>query len=1009
MCFTSTGFTQLQQQYLFTHIGTRRGLAADETSEVQQDDRGFIWVGTSNGLQRYDGRRFLSFRHTAGDPSSIPDDEVLAVKLHNNNRLWLLCGENQVGYFNVIDNRFHEAVVKLPADVLKKYKGKLIIEANGNILLLLDGYGVVTYNEKQNEFSAANNRFQLPQNWKPSALFADSDANCWIGCDSGLVKFNSKLNRLSYRGHLEEQDAVIKALEKYRNISLSYQDKAGRYWFVVWPAGSIMPQLYSYDINTRQLNNWSARINSMLKGSRYDILGIKEQRDGTLWIMGNNLFARFNSSNSTFELIQNNLPGEFSIRYDMVQSVYEDRENSLWACTNSGMYRFNPAAQVFYTFNNKRVDDRVAYNSDVSDIIQTRTGEIMIATLGDDLFAYNNDLEPLVSDAVSKFRQLHKRNLLCIHQSVSNDIWVADADGGLSIYSNTGRRAETFIQPLFEGSNVVQIAEDKQGNLWLGSSRGHLVKWDISKKQFALVRKFNANIQRLYIDRMNDLWVGTSASGLYRMNTADNSVKANYTSQGKEGKTLLGIGANDIIQYNDSIYIIASGGLNVLNIHSNSFTYFSKENGMLTNSVENIVKDRKGYVWITSKLGLCSINIEKQIVTFYDERDGIHTNAFLAGSACLLNDGRIAVGTTHDVLIFDPVLASQNTSQQPPNVTISGFAVMNKWQPMDSINKLPFIELKPDQNSVTIEVSTLSYQTIYGFFYMLEGLDKDWNLSPQQNQITYNYLPPGTYTFKVICKNGDGVSSKQVAELKIKVKPVFWKTWWFFSLVLTALVVLVYWFDKERMKRKEGLQKIRSDIADNLHNEVNTALNNINILSEMARIKADTEPQKSKEYIEQIHTKSHNMIIAMDDMLWSLSPQNDNMQKTVERMREYIDSLKNRHAVQIDIAVEKKVEQQELNMKLRHEAFLLFKEGIKSLVKAGTRKCSIHIDTGKNVLQFVMQFENAGCDMQQLNNLLHRQDLEANMKSINASFNVQVHKTNSVFTLLIPVGNESIL
>ena len=197
---------------------------------------------------------------------------------------------------------------------------------------------------------------------------------------------------------------------------------------------------------------------------------------------------------------------------------------------------------------------------------------------------------------------------------------------------------------------------------------------------------------------------------------------------------------------------------------------------------------------------------------------------------------------------------------------------------------------------------------------------------------------------------------------------------------------------------------MRSEIAGNLHEEINTALNNINILSEMAKLKAEKDPQRSKEYFEQIHSKSHNMIIAMDDMLWSINPENDSMQKTAERMKEYVDALKNRHQVNIDILVDKDVQALELNMKLRHDAFLLFKDGIKAVVNAGAKNCRVHLGYDSGSLLYTMQFENKGCDMQQLNNLFNSNDMEKRLAGINARMKVQVHKSNSTVELEMPVG-----
>jgi signal transduction histidine kinase len=189
---------------------------------------------------------------------------------------------------------------------------------------------------------------------------------------------------------------------------------------------------------------------------------------------------------------------------------------------------------------------------------------------------------------------------------------------------------------------------------------------------------------------------------------------------------------------------------------------------------------------------------------------------------------------------------------------------------------------------------------------MMERVDKTWIKATNNLQAVYSYLRPGDYVFNVKCQNADGTSSKHITRLHLSVSAPFWKAWWFYSLIVLAGGGLFFWLERERRNRKFALQKMRSQIAGNLHKELSNALNNINILSEMARIKADREPQKSKEYIEQIHAKSNNMIIVMDDMLWSLSPDNDSMKKTVERMLEYIDELKNKHAVDITMVVDKK-------------------------------------------------------------------------------------------------------
>jgi signal transduction histidine kinase len=418
--------------------------------------------------------------------------------------------------------------------------------------------------------------------------------------------------------------------------------------------------------------------------------------------------------------------------------------------------------------------------------------------------------------------------------------------------------------------------------------------------------------------------------------------------------------------------------------------------------IASVEKDTRGYLWVSTTSGIYRVNIQNRIFVRFNRQDGIDNDRFSLSSSKVLPDGRILFGSSNQFIVFDPSLITVTTSTPQPRIT--EFKVMNKSLQVDSLLRLKQTVLRHNNNSLEIEFSPLSYSSIYIIMYKLEGLDKDWKTAEKDNQAIYSYLPPGKYNFMMKTIDAEGRISEATVSMRIRVTPPFWKSWWFFSLVALAVGAFLFWFDKERMQRKEAIEKMRSTIADNLHGEVNTALNNINILSEMARLKADKDPEKSKEYIEQIHSKSHNMIIAMDDMLWSLDPSNDSMEKTTTRMREYIDALKNRYGVDIDIAVDKKVETLELNMKLRHEAFLVFKEGIKNLVALGARNCHVYIRSEKNNLLFTTLFESEKCDMQQLNNLLHRQDLEKRLNMMRASIEVDLHKSHSAITLRVPIS-----
>ena len=267
-----------------------------------------------------------------------------------------------------------------------------------------------------------------------------------------------------------------------------------------------------------------------------------------------------------------------------------------------------------------------------------------------------------------------------------------------------------------------------------------------------------------------------------------------------------------------------------------------------------------------------------------------------------------------------------------------------------------------------------------------------------------SYLPAGQFSFLLKTIDEEKNESVKTTRLNIKVNAPFWKTTWFYALLVLAVAGLLFWLDRERMKRKEAMQKMRTDIADNLHQEINVALGNINILSEMANLKAGKEPEKSKEYIEQIHSRSNNMIAAMDDMLWSIQPENDNIAKAIDRISEHIDSLRNKYGVRINLIVDKKVEALKLNMKLRKNVFGLMKSGSTNIIKSGATDCTIYFGVQKQYLVYRLEFNNSKLDKQQLTNLLQRQELADKVKEVNGEINAQLNKTLSVVELTLPLS-----
>ncbi len=1010
LCYAGKLYAQQARQYTFTHYSTVSGLLSNQVNTVVQDADGFIWTGTTDGLQRFDGNRYKTFRYKRNDPFSLPSNPVLQILPDKKKNLWVLLADGRVGIFNTKKFIFLEAAVKTKnVKTFSTALKQLVTDESGNIFLFLRGNEVLTWNEKANEFSVAHNFIQQKADWEIHDFVQQPGTQkYWMVITGGSIAiYNHATHHLSYLGNNKEQEQVITLLkEKNLNPYHLFFDNRSRVWFITWGNGGF-PSINCYDLKANKLVIENLHFIHELK-TYYELQGFFQQKNGTIWVRGMGVLAKYIEQEKKFERVFNGYVNERSISYELISALYEDHENNIWVGTdNNGLYKFNPKAEYFTNLNHT---NRVTGNKGdgtVMSFISTKWGTILAGTWGDGLYHYDKDFNTIPTNIKGIDNKVGPFAWSMSASRDSNTIWISSQPGIYAIDQST-RSARFYNPPVLENRTIRQLLEDKNGNLWLGVQHIGLFKWTIGNnrktlsekiEQFAAIPRITIN--KIITDSKGNLWVATSLEGLFVIDPNTDKVILHFSANGSKELKLPDTGVSDVLEYDDSTMIITTS-TRIIKYNSllKQSTYIGFPD-ILSGYIASMEKDKHGYVWLTTTSGLYRINIQKKIFINFTRSDGITNDRFILAASRYLPDGRMIFGTTNNAVIFNP--DSIQIKGSSPEIKITDFKVMNKSLQIDSLLQLKEIDLEYKENSLVIEFSTLKYSTVYLIKYKLEGLDKDWKIADKDNEAIYNYLPPGTYRFLMKAVNEEGNEAESKLTLNIKIYPPFWKSWWFYSILVLLTGSLIYWFDRERMKRKEGMQKMRTDIADNLHQEINTALNNINILSEMAKLKAENDPQKSKEYIEQIHSRSHNMMIAMDDMLWSIDPENDNMEKTVDRMKEYVDALQNRHGADIEIFVDKKVQLLELNMKLRHEAFLLFKEALKSLVNAGAKKCDIYIGLEKSKLLFTMQFANDSCDIQQLNNLLHRQDMEKRLQSIRAVLDVEVHKSNSVFVLQVPV------
>ncbi len=1011
-CFYNLFFTcgmlaQQAKQYSFTRYHTGAGLASNYVNNLTQDHKRFIWLATVNGLQRYDGHKFVTFRNEAGNPLSLPSDNVAWVFADSQKKLWIATADNKVGIFNTEYFRYTNVPIRANINSTVYAPKSLFQTKAGKLVLFMGVYGIYTLGPGSDEF-VPDTSIDIPKGWKLNDLVEDPvSGRYWMAADSGLAVFDPATRHLSYRKHNIDKNPFITAFENEKTAYEIYVE-GNRIFFITWAPRARFPLLHYYDHKTRYLRVFN--LCESLNLGYHELLGQLRQRNGRLWFYGLPFITEFTGGKNPFNPVRNQYNNEQSIKYDRVNNMFEDQEQNIWISTDNGVFLFNPDAQPFNSYYLVRPGDKELTEGPTQAILEFPNGNVWVGCWGLGLYAYDKNF-----NAVQLPPGLRKNSgswyIWCMWQHrTSGVIWMGLQEGGMIVYDPAADKTEIFYPPIFEGRTIRKVTEDKEGNLWFGTQGGHVIKWDRRlagnnvHKGYSVFHK-KGLVHSIYTGRDGFVWVATLGTGLFKINPSDNSF-AVYNSRGPEGQRLSADAPSDVVQYNDSLLLIANGTLDVLNTKTNRVTTISTHDQLPSNNVLCVQKDDNGLLWLGMINGLCRLNLERKIFIMYDRRDGITYDNFNVAGAFKLANGKLAFTNDHNFLVFDPSEMVQK--DPPPDVKILDFKVANNPLRVDSLLKLKKITIDYNKASVSINFGTLSYlrKNKKVFYYQMDKIDDDWVLADEWHQAIYTYIPTGTYTFRVKSVNGYGIASN-ITSLAIYVKPPFWKTWWFYGIIFLMSIGLLYYIDKERIRRLLSLQQVRTQIAVNLHHDINTTLNNIHLLSEIAKIKADKDLVKSKEYIDQINNKSRRMIDAMDDMLWSIAPENDSMQKTLERMNEYAEGLRNNHGCSITLIVEEKVKSMKLDMKLRHEIFFIFKEALNNIIQhSNCTESIINIDLVNSTLYLKIHDNGNGFDVKtsQSNNGLREMMKRAEV--LNAVLDIQSDKKGTSLILQVPVGGS---
>ena len=862
-----------QNPLYFQHLTTNNGLSQNDVNDIHQDNQGFMWFATHDGLNKYDGYDFTIYNPDSDNPKSINSNLIFAITPDNNGDLWLGTTGNGLNFFDKSletfthfknDERDSKSISNNHInDLYLDKKNKLWIGTN-------DGLNLLDLNKPTNSNSFEHYNLQRDELISGSdkniifSIFEDSKNQLWVGGSDGLYKLSRDNKGNIYFKTINKTIGLPKGTVRSIN-----EDANGR---LVIGAGMGLYLL--------EENNEFYKV-KMIHDGFFNVVAINKNQ---IWAGTDNGLLYFDST------IKNEIPefkGQYiynprnpnSLSKNIVKSLFIDYTGIVWVGTNGGgINKFDPDRKKFSHIRKTLEPTSLSYDK-IRAMFEDSNGSLWIGTEGGGLnMALKDNIEKNYSNfktfkSISKPFALEEVNKGGIKKLF---IGAESTPGGLYTLdiSNPKNRNENQIKKDEEiKHSVFSILEDSHKNVWIGTYNGGIHRWLYQGENAPYLKDVllhtkndissisNNIIRNIYEDSNKNIWFATG-NGLNKLvQTEKIKSKPKFVTYLHKPNDSLSISHNYILELYESkkgdMWIgTFGGGLNKFIPASNGlpdrFTVFNNTNGLPNNIIKGILEDDLNNLWISTNKGLTKFNPDTKAIRNYDVNDGLQSNEFQELARLKRKNGELLFGGINGFNAFFPKEIIDNTYEAKTVITnfsisnktvkigekVNGRTILNK-----SINDSKQIQLEYRENSFSFDFAALHYAAPQKnqFAYMLDGFDEDWVFTNSKKRFaTYTNIGPGEYTLKVKASNSDGIWDSAHSELKIKVTPPFYRTilaYIIYAFLILAALLLYRRFTIIKTTKKhqleleylendknEELQKIKLEFFTNISHEFRTPL-----------------------------------------------------------------------------------------------------------------------------------------------------------------------------------------
>ncbi len=822
------------QSALFNHLTIDNGLSDNSIGCLEQDPKGFIWIGTYNGFNKFDGYKITPFIADENDSSKFMGRIVRCMYADNDNNLWI--GSQEAGFskLDLLTNKFtHFSYDSIDANTIPSNCVNDIKEFEPGILYIGTSKGLCIFDKKTNKITRVLHSDKNPNSLltnKITTMTKDKNGNIWFGhYGSGITKFIPKENK-----YIRYTASNPKTKLNGTQVRYLFADSKGIIWISLWSGGITI-----YDTNKDYFWDRTDTIGIYRNTNKIGLVSkIIEDKNSDIWMCGAEKgVIKFERKTGKVISFEHNPDDPESVSDNTNLTIMVDKGGLIWSGTwKEGVNYFNPNCLQFGHIKHESNKPNTLKDNGILSFFEESESQIIVGT-NRSLCYFNpktySFINPIYKD-LDKDWLIERSQVSFILQDFDSTYWYATNGGGLYHHDPIQKKSKNYNVTNLPNSFANQIPYgmvlDNDNNLWIGTWGDGLRLYNREKDNFSYYLNDPKNkelycdvILTLKKDNEGNIWIGTRSCGLVRLDPKTKTFTRLFSENKKSnlysgGVTIISFDANNNMWFTSDDHLIE------MNIKTLKYIDHSENNKLLRASFYGLQFDKSNNIWLTSTSGLFRYNPVTKSIRLFQRHDGLQSKEFNHKSFIKLSNGYFLAGGINGFNYFNPNTIKDDSIV--PSIAFTDFLVLNKPNFLkQDISRTNQVTLSYKDYFFSIHFAALDYSDPQKnvFKYKMDGLDNDWISINNQHQLTFTNLDPGDYTLNIKAANSNGVWNEEALQLKITITPPFWRTNWFYALCIISVAASIYFYikyrEKKLMQEKAILEKKVEERTEELNEE----------------------------------------------------------------------------------------------------------------------------------------------------------------------------------------------